>query len=93
MAAKLGITSGSYSKIESGFTDINLSRLEQIASILDIRLIQLLSFNPEQEIRDASRYLSVLTQIQEKDRCIELLLRQIIELAQELKFGRESNDA
>ena len=90
MASKLDITRGSYSKIEAGLTDVNLSRLEQIAFILDVKLIQLLSFDPEQEIREASRYLSVLAQIREKDRCIELLLHQIVELAQQLKFGRNN---
>lgn len=91
MAEKLDITRSSYSKIESGSTDVNLSRLEQIAFVLDIKLIQLLSFDPEEEMRDASRYLSVLAQIREKDRCIELLLHQIVELARQLRFGRESN--
>jgi len=91
IAAKLDITRSSYSKIESGSTDVNLSRLEQIAFILDVKLIQLLSFDPEQEMRDASRYVSVLAQIREKDRCIELLLHQIIELAQQLKLGRKNN--
>ena len=91
IAAKLDVTRSSYSKIESGSTDVNLSRLEQIAFILDVKLIQLLSFDPEQEMRDASRYLSVLAQIREKDRCIELLLHQIIELAQQLKLGRKNN--
>ena len=90
MAERLDITRSSYSKIEAGLTDVNLSRLEQIAFILDVKLIQLLSFDPEQEVRDASRYLSVLAQIREKDRCIELLLHQIVELAHQLKFGRES---
>ena len=91
MASRLDITRSSYSKIEAGYTDVNLSRLEQIAFILDVKLIQLLSFDPEQEIRDASRYLSVLAQIREKDRCIELLLHQIVELVHQLKFGRQSN--
>lgn len=90
IAAKLDITRSSYSKIESGSTDVNLSRLEQIALILEVKLIDLLSFDPEQEMRDASRYLSTLAQIREKDRCIELLLRQIVELAHQLKFGREN---
>jgi len=90
IAAKLDITRSSYSKIESGSTDVNLSRLEQIAFILEVKLIDLLSFDPEQEVRDASRYLSTLAQIREKDRCIELLLRQIVELAHQLKFGREN---
>ncbi|HTK21569.1 MAG TPA: helix-turn-helix transcriptional regulator [Mucilaginibacter sp.] len=92
IAAKLDITRSSYSKIESGSTDVNLSRLEQIAFILDVKLIQLLSFDPEQEMRDASRYLSILAQIREKDRCIELLLHQIIELARQLKFSRSNNN-
>ncbi|MBS1523117.1 MAG: helix-turn-helix transcriptional regulator [Bacteroidetes bacterium] len=91
MAKKLDITRSSYSKIESGSTDVNLSRLEQIALILDVKLIDLLSFDPEQEMRDASRYLTVLAQIREKDRCIELLLHQIVELARQLRFGRESS--
>jgi transcriptional regulator with XRE-family HTH domain len=93
MAAKLGITLSSYSKIEAGFTDVNLSRLEQIASILDAKLIQLLSLHPEQEMLDASRYIPIITQIQEKDHCIESLLRQILELAEELKIAREINDS
>lgn len=93
MSAKLDITPGAYSKIEAGYTDVNLSRLEQIAFILEIELIQLLSFDPEQEIRDATRYLTTLAQIREKDRCIELLLQQIIELAHQLKFGRKSKGA
>ena len=92
MATKLDITRSSYSKIESGATDVNLSRLEQIAFILDVKLIHLLSFDPEQEMRDASGYLLVLAQIREKDRCIELLLQQIVELAHQLKFGRESKN-
>ena len=91
MAEKLDITRSSYSKIESGSTDVNLSRLEQIAFVLDVKLIQLLSFDPEEEMRDASRYVSVLAQIREKDRCIELLLHQIVELARQLRFGRESS--
>lgn len=89
MAAKLGITPSAYSKIEAGFTDVNLSRLEQIASILEVDLIQLLSFDPKPEMQNASRYLSTLAQIKEKDRCIELLLNQLIEIAQQLKFGRD----
>ena len=93
MAERLDITRSSYSKIEAGLTDVNVSRLEQIAFILDVKLIQILSFDPEQEIRDVSRYLSVLAQIREKDRCIELLLHQIIELARQLKFRRESNNS
>jgi transcriptional regulator with XRE-family HTH domain len=92
MARKLDITRSSYSKIESGSTDVNLSRLEQIAFILEVELIHLLSFDPEQEMRDASRYLSVLAQIREKDRCIELLLQQIVELANQLRFARERNN-
>ena len=90
MASKLGITPSAYSKIEAGFTDVNLSRLEQIAAILDVDLIQLLSFDPKPEAQNASRYLTALAQIREKDRCIELLLNQLIEIAQQLRFGRES---
>lgn len=40
-ARRLGISTSALSKIETGVTDVNLSRLEQIAFIFDVELIQL----------------------------------------------------
>lgn len=45
MAAELEISSSGYSKIERGETDVSLNRLLQIASLLNINVIQLLDFD------------------------------------------------
>jgi len=41
VADKLGISTQSYAKIERGETDVNLSRLQQIAQLMGIELSQL----------------------------------------------------
>ncbi len=41
VAEKLGISTQSYAKIERGETDVNLSRLQQIADVMEIGLSQL----------------------------------------------------
>jgi transcriptional regulator with XRE-family HTH domain len=41
VAEKLGISTYSYAKIERGETDVNISRLEQIAKIMEIELSRL----------------------------------------------------
>jgi len=45
VADKLGITTHAYAKIERGETDVNFSRLEQIAEVMGIDLLQLLSLD------------------------------------------------
>ena len=45
IAGRLGMAVNSYSKIERGETDVNLSRLAQIADIMEIDLSQLLELN------------------------------------------------
>jgi transcriptional regulator with XRE-family HTH domain len=45
VAYKLGITTHAYAKIERGETDVNFSRLQQIAEVMEIDLPQLLSFD------------------------------------------------
>jgi transcriptional regulator with XRE-family HTH domain len=42
-AKSLGISTSALSKIETGVTDVNLSRLEQIADIYGVKLVQLWS--------------------------------------------------
>ena len=45
MAEKLGISTHAYAKIERGETDVNFSRLQQIAEVMEIELPRLLGFN------------------------------------------------
>jgi transcriptional regulator with XRE-family HTH domain len=47
VARDLGIGQGSYSKIESGDTDLSYSRLEQIAQILKTTISELVNFDEE----------------------------------------------
>ncbi len=45
VAEKLGISTNSYAKIERGETDVNFSRLQQIADVMDIELPNLIDVN------------------------------------------------
>jgi len=45
LANKLGISTYAYAKIEQGKTDVNFSRLEQIAQVMEIDLPQLLGLD------------------------------------------------
>lgn len=45
LATQLGISTRSYGKIESGETDLTLSRLSKIAELLEVRTEQLLALN------------------------------------------------
>jgi len=44
MAARLGISTNGYAKIERGESDVSLSRLKQIATVLEIELVELFNF-------------------------------------------------
>ncbi len=50
-AERMGMALSSYAKIERGETDVNLSRLAQIAETMDIDLMQLLALNNGNAIR------------------------------------------
>ena len=45
MADKLGMSLNGYGSIERGETDVQLSRLENIASVFELNLLQLLGLN------------------------------------------------
>ena len=45
MAEKLGISTNAYAKIEQGKTDVNFSRLQQIAQVMEIELPLLLGLD------------------------------------------------
>lgn len=49
VAKRLKISIPAFSKIETGITDVNISRLEEIAKIFDMNLVQLLTFNDPEE--------------------------------------------
>ena len=85
VAKRLDISIPAFSKIETGVTDINLSRLEQIANIYEVNVVQLLSL----EIEEVEPQLSNLSIAQKKilDREAEIanLQRKVILLYEELR--------
>ncbi|MFD0764271.1 helix-turn-helix domain-containing protein [Mucilaginibacter lutimaris] len=85
VANRLGISIPAFSKIETGVTDINLSRLEQIANIFEVSVVNLLSLEYTEEPSTQDVSLSI---IQKKlaDREIEItnLQRKVILLYEEL---------
>lgn len=86
VAKRLKISIPAFSKIETGITDVNVSRLEEIARIFDMSLVQLLTFNDSEEQEKYNSDLEDLT-IKLHEREIELLdmQKKIIELYEELR--------
>jgi transcriptional regulator with XRE-family HTH domain len=85
VANRLGISIPAFSKIETGVTDINLSRLEQIANIFEVSVVNLLSLEYTEEPSTQDLSLSI---VQKKltDREVEItnLQRKVILLYEEL---------
>jgi transcriptional regulator with XRE-family HTH domain len=67
MANKLGISTLAYAKIERGETDINLSRLQQIAEVMEIDLTQLFGLNDKNVLNFTSEHGIQNIQFQEKN--------------------------
>jgi transcriptional regulator with XRE-family HTH domain len=87
VAKQLDISIPAYSKIETGITDINLSRLQQIASLFDMSVIELLNLN---ELAQGNTSGTALTEVNKKlmDREAEIidLQKKIIDLFEQLKL-------
>lgn len=67
VAKRLDISIPAFSKIETGITDVNLSRLNQISKLFGLTLVQLLSTSDseeEKQIQDEIDNLSKKTSIE-----------------------------
>jgi transcriptional regulator with XRE-family HTH domain len=88
IASRLGISIPAFSKIETGITDVNLSRLEQIATIFEISVVQLVGLG----LTDSEKQYSSMNDAQKKltERELEIadLQRKVIELYEELRNRR-----
>jgi transcriptional regulator with XRE-family HTH domain len=85
IASRLGISIPAFSKIETGVTDINLSRLEQIANIFEITVAQILSVE-EGEVDMAPSNLSIAQKkLVDRESEIASLQRKVILLYEELR--------
>jgi len=88
VATRLGIAMPAVAKIETGVTDVNLSRLEQIADIYSVSLLQLLNVYNE-ELSPIEFTSDILRKkIAEQEAEITSLQRKVIELYEELHSRR-----
>ena len=85
VAKRLGISIPAFSKIETGVTDINLSRLEQIANIYEIDVVQLLSLNMEEAEPEPSSLSILQKKLNDRESEIANLQRKVILLYEELR--------
>jgi len=89
VAKKLDISIPAFSKIETGITDINLSRLEQIAILFDMTVVQLLTFNDEEQDQKFINELEVVNKkLMDRDAEVIDLQKKVIELFEELRHSR-----
>lgn len=61
MADQLNMSIGGYSKIETGQTDVSLSKIQQIAEILDTDLSTILNFDAKNIFNQCHNNNSVIT--------------------------------
>ncbi len=86
VAKRLDISIPAFSKIETGITDVNISRLEQISSLFKIEVSELLSFGENGKPGRSEHGLEELyKQLQEKDKQVIELQQKVIELYEELR--------
>lgn len=81
VAKKLGISIPAFSKIETGITDLNLSRLIQIAKLFNFTAVQLLSFSETDDVNDYVDGISSIQQkLKEREEEIIQLQKKVIDL-------------
>lgn len=86
VAKQLDISIPAFSKIETGITDVNLSRLEQIASLFEFSVVQLLNYNDEEDTNEYVNELEAANKkLAEKDLQLIELQKKVIELYEELR--------
>lgn len=84
IANRLGISIPAFSKIETGVTDINLSRLEQIANIYEINVVNLLALDSAEAELPVSNLSIAQKKIMDRETEIANLQRKVISLYEEL---------
>jgi transcriptional regulator with XRE-family HTH domain len=89
VAKQLDISIPAFSKIETGITDVNLSRFEQIATLFGMSIVQLLTFNDTEEQEKYNNEVEVLTKkLQEREADVIDLQKKVIDLYEELRRAK-----
>lgn len=85
VAEKVQVSVPAFSKIETGPTDINMSRLKQLAEIFDVSVLDILydeGENPQAELEQTVEELR--QQIREKEETVHKLQKKLIDLYEEV---------
>ena len=89
VAKRLDISIPAFSKIETGIRDINLSRLEQIANLFEMSVVQLLTFNDtEQDQKFVNELETVNKRLMDRETEVIDLQKKVIELFEELRHSK-----
>lgn len=85
VAKRLDISIPAFSKIETGITDVNLSRLDQISKLFGLSIIQLLATgDPEEEKKYVSELAEATKRLQQRDADVIELQKKVIDLYEQL---------
>ncbi len=86
VAVQLNISIPAFSKIETGITDVNLSRLEQISKLFGLTVVEMLTQNdPEQEQKYTSDLDLANNKLIERNSEVIELQKKVIELYEEIR--------
>ena len=85
IAKRLNISIPAFSKIETGITDLNLSRLNQISKLFNLTVVQLLSDSDAGDDKERGDEVNAITQkLQQRDDEVIKLQKKVIELYEQL---------
>ena len=85
VAKRLDISIPAFSKIETGITDVNLSRLNQISKLFNLSVVQLLSTSDTEEDKESLNELADLNKkLQLREAEVIDLQKKVIDLYEQL---------
>jgi len=91
VAKQLDISIPAFSKIETGITDVNLSRLEQVSALFGLTVVQLLTFTDSEEQEKYNNEVEVLTKkLQDRETDVIELQKKVIDLYEEFRRAKVS---
>ncbi len=90
VAKRLDISIPAFSKIETGVTDINLSRLEQVAGIFEISTVQLLTLDSDDHQHLHSALVAANKKLIDREAEVITLQKKVIDLFEELRASEIS---
>ncbi|UOE47910.1 helix-turn-helix transcriptional regulator [Mucilaginibacter sp. SMC90] len=90
VAKRLDISIPAFSKIETGATDINLSRLEQISAVFGLSTVQLLSIGETRRDTVPDALAGIHQKLNERESEVIFLQKKVIALFEELRLSKHS---